>query len=144
MPFKSEKQRRFMFANHPKIAHRWAHEGRSTMTNPMFDSLARGARNAGAGGIGRMAALRRGEANVSKGVRQRALYNIATAKPGPVRAGAVKPNPLRALSRATKTIAGREPAAKPGPVRAPATAKPGIRRALPGQTAVPPAVTWGR
>jgi hypothetical protein len=26
MPFRSEKQRRFMFANHPEIAHRWAHE----------------------------------------------------------------------------------------------------------------------
>lgn len=24
MPFRSAKQRRFMFANHPKIAHRWA------------------------------------------------------------------------------------------------------------------------
>lgn len=24
MPFKSEKQRRFMFTNHPEIAHRWA------------------------------------------------------------------------------------------------------------------------
>lgn len=24
MPFKSKKQRRFMFANHPKIAKRWA------------------------------------------------------------------------------------------------------------------------
>ena len=26
MPFKSPKQRRFMFAKHPKIAKRWAHE----------------------------------------------------------------------------------------------------------------------
>lgn len=26
MPFKSEKQRGFMFANHPKIAERWAKE----------------------------------------------------------------------------------------------------------------------
>jgi len=27
MPFKSEKQRRFMWAKHPQIAKRWAHEG---------------------------------------------------------------------------------------------------------------------
>jgi len=26
MPFQSEAQRRFMFARHPKIAKRWAHE----------------------------------------------------------------------------------------------------------------------
>lgn len=26
MPFKSEKQRKFMHANHPDIAHRWEHE----------------------------------------------------------------------------------------------------------------------
>jgi hypothetical protein len=26
MPFKSSAQRRFMFAKHPKIAERWAHE----------------------------------------------------------------------------------------------------------------------
>lgn len=26
MPFKSEKQRKYMFAKHPKIAERWAHE----------------------------------------------------------------------------------------------------------------------
>jgi len=26
VPFKSEKQRRFMWANHPKIARRWANE----------------------------------------------------------------------------------------------------------------------
>jgi hypothetical protein len=25
-PFKSEKQRKFMWKNHPKIAKRWAHE----------------------------------------------------------------------------------------------------------------------
>lgn len=25
MPFKSEKQRRFMWANHPDIARKWAH-----------------------------------------------------------------------------------------------------------------------
>lgn len=27
MPFQSEKQRRYMFVHHPKIAHSWAHEG---------------------------------------------------------------------------------------------------------------------
>ena len=32
MPFKSEKQRRFLFAEHPEIAKRWAHE------NPDKDS----------------------------------------------------------------------------------------------------------
>lgn len=26
MPFKSEKQRRFMWAKHPEIARRWAHK----------------------------------------------------------------------------------------------------------------------
>ena len=26
MPFKSEKQRKFMFANHPEIAERWTKE----------------------------------------------------------------------------------------------------------------------
>jgi hypothetical protein len=26
MPFKSEKQRRYMWAKHPKIAKRWAHK----------------------------------------------------------------------------------------------------------------------
>lgn len=26
MPFKSEKQRRYMWTKHPKIAERWAHE----------------------------------------------------------------------------------------------------------------------
>lgn len=28
MPFKSEKQRRFMWANHPGIARRWANEAK--------------------------------------------------------------------------------------------------------------------
>jgi hypothetical protein len=28
MPFKSAKQRRFMFAKHPKIARRWANEAK--------------------------------------------------------------------------------------------------------------------
>lgn len=27
MPFKSEKQRKFMYAKHPTIAKKWAHEG---------------------------------------------------------------------------------------------------------------------
>jgi hypothetical protein len=26
MPFRSEKQRRFMFVHHPEIAKRWSHE----------------------------------------------------------------------------------------------------------------------
>lgn len=29
MPFKSEKQRRFMWAKHPEIAQRWADEAKS-------------------------------------------------------------------------------------------------------------------
>jgi hypothetical protein len=29
MPFKSEAQRRFMWMHHPRIAKRWAHEGRN-------------------------------------------------------------------------------------------------------------------
>jgi hypothetical protein len=28
MPFKSERQRRFMWAKHPKIARRWANEAK--------------------------------------------------------------------------------------------------------------------
>lgn len=28
VPFKSEKQRRFLYAKHPKIAKRWAKEGK--------------------------------------------------------------------------------------------------------------------
>lgn len=28
MPFASEKQRRYMWVHHPKIAQRWAHEGK--------------------------------------------------------------------------------------------------------------------
>lgn len=31
MPFTSEKQRRFMWAKHPEIAHAWAH-GKSSVT----------------------------------------------------------------------------------------------------------------
>lgn len=31
MPFKTEKQRRFMWMHHPKIAHAWAH-GKSSVT----------------------------------------------------------------------------------------------------------------
>lgn len=30
MPFKSEQQRRFMFSQHPDIAHKWAHGEHST------------------------------------------------------------------------------------------------------------------
>jgi hypothetical protein len=29
MPFKSDKQRRFMYANHPKIAARWTKEAKA-------------------------------------------------------------------------------------------------------------------
>lgn len=29
MPFKSEKQRRYMFAKHPEIAERWSKEGKA-------------------------------------------------------------------------------------------------------------------
>lgn len=29
MPFKSEKQRRYLHAKHPKIAKRWEHEGKA-------------------------------------------------------------------------------------------------------------------
>jgi len=31
MPFKSEKQRRYMFANHPKVAREWSRYGDSTV-----------------------------------------------------------------------------------------------------------------
>lgn len=33
MPFKSEKQRKFMHANHPKIAERWEKESKSKKTS---------------------------------------------------------------------------------------------------------------
>ena len=38
MPFKSEKQRRMMFAQHPDIAKRWAHEfpGQGPSNLPMY------------------------------------------------------------------------------------------------------------
>lgn len=39
MPFRSEKQRRYMWANHPKIAHRWSHEpGARNKGLPMYAS----------------------------------------------------------------------------------------------------------
>jgi hypothetical protein len=33
MPFKSEKQRRYMFMAHPEIAHKWAHGEHSSKKN---------------------------------------------------------------------------------------------------------------
>ena len=40
MPFKSYKQRRFMFARHPEIAHRWAHEHfKRKVGSPMSGSV---------------------------------------------------------------------------------------------------------
>jgi hypothetical protein len=33
MPFKSENQRRFMWANHPDIAEKWAHGQHSAKSN---------------------------------------------------------------------------------------------------------------
>jgi len=41
MPFQSEPQRRFMWANHPRIAHAWAH-GRSSVTGKRETSRQRG------------------------------------------------------------------------------------------------------
>lgn len=34
MPFKSEKQRRYMHANHPKIAKRWERKGGTKSGSP--------------------------------------------------------------------------------------------------------------
>jgi hypothetical protein len=34
MPFQSENQRRFMWANHPDIAEKWAHGQHSTKDGP--------------------------------------------------------------------------------------------------------------
>lgn len=42
MPFRSEDQRKFMWANHPRIAHAWAH-GRSSVTGKK-DTAGRGAK----------------------------------------------------------------------------------------------------
>lgn len=46
MPFQSEAQRRFMFAKHPRIAHRWADEAKAAgrpvvdpQTSRMIDTL---------------------------------------------------------------------------------------------------------
>ena len=36
MPFKSEKQRRYMWAKHPEIAKRWAHEEKSNMPKKKY------------------------------------------------------------------------------------------------------------
>jgi len=33
MPFKSEKQRKYMWAKHPKIARRWAEEAKRALNN---------------------------------------------------------------------------------------------------------------
>jgi len=44
MPFKSEKQRRFLWAKHPDIAHRWAHKYPQKGKLPMYaDSKEKGA-----------------------------------------------------------------------------------------------------
>lgn len=37
MPFKSEKQRRYMHANHPEIADRWEHEMKDYHNSRNFD-----------------------------------------------------------------------------------------------------------
>jgi hypothetical protein len=37
MPFKSERQRRFMWAHHPAIASRWAHERPARSPSPKHD-----------------------------------------------------------------------------------------------------------
>jgi hypothetical protein len=36
MPFKSEAQRRFLFAKHPQIAKRWAHESGTPKNLPEY------------------------------------------------------------------------------------------------------------
>jgi hypothetical protein len=43
MPFSSEKQRRFMWAEHPDIAEAWAH-GRSSVTGRKESASQRGKR----------------------------------------------------------------------------------------------------
>jgi len=43
LPFKSEKQRRFLWANHPKIAEAWAH-GKSSVTGKKESAKRRGKR----------------------------------------------------------------------------------------------------
>ena len=35
MPFKSEKQRRFMYAQHPDIAERWTKEAKAAKKKPV-------------------------------------------------------------------------------------------------------------
>ena len=45
MPFKSEKQRRYLWANDPKIAHAWAH-GKSSVTGKRESSSQQGKRKA--------------------------------------------------------------------------------------------------
>ena len=43
MPFKSEKQRRYLWANEPKIAHAWAH-GKSSVTGKRESASQQGKR----------------------------------------------------------------------------------------------------
>jgi hypothetical protein len=43
MPFKSEKQRRYLWANEPRIAHAWAH-GRSSVTGKKESAAEQGRR----------------------------------------------------------------------------------------------------
>ena len=48
MPFKSEAQRRYLFAKHPDIAHRWAKEGeRARRRGGQYAGDDRGVRRAG-------------------------------------------------------------------------------------------------
>ena len=43
MPFKSEKQRRYLWMNEPKIAHAWAH-GKSSVTGKKESASEQGKR----------------------------------------------------------------------------------------------------
>jgi hypothetical protein len=43
VPFSSEKQRRYLWANEPKIAHAWAH-GKSSVTGKKESAAERGTR----------------------------------------------------------------------------------------------------
>ena len=98
MPFRSEKQRRFMFAEHPRIAKRWSHE------NPDKDSglptYAHGDKTTSPEvksrweRVKKLIARERLEKKAGMSTRLyriKALYHYLTGKPAPENGNAVVP-----------------------------------------------------
>lgn len=107
MPFKSEKQRRFMHSQHPDIAKRWEKEGRSNVAGYKKTTLPASA--------GRTVKAPRGST----------LPAVKAKKVAPAaKAGKVTPAPAK------KSPIGKASATRQGPVRTAKAASPGKR--LPG------------